>query len=89
MTATVMTDGQETQAVALLPSIGGRGLTLAFNVKFASAPTTVDYQLQTAMNNLDAEFFDIGSSMTATTGGLIVVPETLSTLRVSKFPVLA
>ena len=73
MDATVMTNGQETEAVALPPTPDGRGLDLAFEVIFAAAPSTVDYQLQVAMDNVDAEFFDIGSSMTANGGGITVV----------------
>ena len=73
MDATVMTDTQKTQAVALPPSPSGRGLDIAFDVVFASAPSSVDYQLQTAMNNVDAEFSDQGSSMTANGGGTTVV----------------
>ena len=71
MTATAMTDGQETEAVALPPTPDGRALTVAFEILFGSAPTTVDYQLQVAIDNLDASFFDIGSSMTATGGGIV------------------
>ena len=71
MDNTAMTDGQETEAVALPSTPDGQGLTVAFVVKFASAPATVDYQLQVAYNNVDAEFFDIGSTMTATTGGIV------------------
>lgn len=71
MDATVMTDGQETEAVALPQNINGQALTIGFEVIFAAAPSTVDYQLQIAMDNIDAEFFDIGSSMTATGGGIV------------------
>ncbi len=73
MSATVMTDGQKTEAVALPPNIGGGAIVLAFETLFASTPSAVDYQLQTAMNNVDAEFFDIGSSMTDNGGGITVV----------------
>jgi len=81
MNATVMNDGEETQAVALPPSPINRAIDLAFFVKFASNPPgTVDYQLQIAANNVDAEFFTIGSSMTnsETVGGLIVVPNVVA-----------
>lgn len=65
MDATVMTDGQETEAVALPPVNGGEGLTIAFEVKFASNPPgTVDYRLQLAFNNVDAEFQDVEPFMT-------------------------
>ncbi len=76
MTGTVMTDGQETQAIALPTSPTNRAIDLAFVAKFASDPPgTVDYQLQVAFNNVDAEFFDLGSSMTnsETVGGMIIV----------------
>ncbi len=80
MTATVMTDGQETQAVALPPSPINRAIDLAFFVKFASNPGAVDYQMQVAFNNVDAEFFDLGSAMTnsETVGGIIIVPDVVA-----------
>lgn len=74
--ATVMTDGQKTQAVSLPPSPTNRAIDLAFFAKFAANPPgTVDYQLQVAFNNIEAEFFDLGSSMTNTeeVGGMIIV----------------
>lgn len=71
--ATVMTDGQKTEAVALPPTPDGRGISVAFEVLFASAPSTVDYQLQVAFDNIDAEFFDNGSSMTANDGGITTI----------------
>jgi len=77
ITGIVTTDGQETEAVALPPTPDGRALTLMMFVRFASNPPgTVDYQLQVAMNNLDAEFFDIGASMTnsETVGGIVITP---------------
>jgi len=76
MDATVMSDGEETEAVALPPSIDGRGLDVSFDIKFASNPPgTVDYQLQIANENIDADFENTGSSMTNTEaiGGIIVV----------------
>ncbi len=75
MDATVMTDGQETEAVALPPTPDGQGLDLAFEVKFASAPTTVDYRLQVALNNIDAEFQDVSPFMTnaAAAGDIIAI----------------
>ena len=81
MDATVMTDGQETQAVALPPSPIKRALDLIFFAKFASnPPSTVDYQLQIALNNIDAEFFTIGSTMTnsETVGGQVIVPDVVA-----------
>lgn len=72
--ATVMTDGQKTEAVALPQSIGGRGIDISFDVKFASNPPgAVDYQLQISNLNVDANFEDLGSSMTNTEaiGGII------------------
>lgn len=82
MTATVMTDGQVTQAVALQPSPIKRALDLSFFVRFGGNPGgAVDYQMQISLvNNLDAEFFDIGSSMTnsETVGGIIVVTDVVA-----------
>lgn len=78
MTATVMTDGQKTQAVAIPPNTIRQGISLAFFAKFASNPGgTVDYQLQIAFNNVDAEFFVIGSTMTnsETVGGMVITSD--------------
>ncbi len=75
MDATVMTDGQQTIAVALPATPDGQALDLAFEVKFASAPTTVDYRLQLAFNNIDAEFQDVSPFMTTATaaGGIVAI----------------
>ena len=75
--AEVPTDGQESQAVAL-PFRKGKSLNLTLAVKFASAPTTVDYQLQVAMNNVDAEYQDLGTAITATGGGQITVADVVA-----------
>jgi len=76
MTATVMSDGEETQAVALPPSPNGQGIDLAFEVRFASNPPgAVDYRLQLAFNNVDAEFQDVSPFMTnsETIGGITAI----------------
>jgi len=82
MTATVMTDGQATQSIALPPSPINRAIDLAFFARFASNPPgAVDYQLQISLvNNVAAEFFDIGASMTnsETVGGIVVVTDVVA-----------
>ena len=68
-----LSDGEESIALAVPPRTG-RAVNITFTILFGSAPSTVDYLLQDAINNVDAEFYDIvGSNMTATGGGKITV----------------
>lgn len=69
-----LSDGEESIAVALPADAHTKGVDITFQILFGSAPTTVDYLLQVALNNLDASFFDIaGSNMTDTAGGKVTV----------------
>lgn len=68
----VPTDGQSSTAVAI-PQRTGKNVDLTFTIVFGSTPTTVDYQLQIAINNLDAEYYDLGTAITATGGGKITL----------------
>ena len=68
-----LSDAEESIAVAIPTDGTTRGADLTFTIVFGSAPTTVDYQLQVALNNVDAEYYDLGSPITATAGGKLTV----------------
>lgn len=79
--STAMTDGQETMAVALPPSPYHKAIDLIWFVKFAGNPSSaVDFQLQIALAQVDAEFFTIGSTMTnsETVGGQVIVADVVA-----------
>jgi len=69
-----LSDANESMAVALPNDGKTKGVDITFQVLFGSTPSTVDYLLQVALENLDASFFDIaGSNMTDTAGGKVTV----------------
>ena len=71
--AETLSNNDESIAVGV-PNGRGREVNITFTVVFGSAPASCDYVLQTALDNVDAEFFDVvGSNMTATAGGKITV----------------
>ena len=71
--AEALSDGEESIAVAIPPR-PGKQTNISFTIRFDSGtPTTVDYQLQVAVNNVDAEYYDIGSSMVDTAGGKVTI----------------
>ena len=70
--AETLSDGNESQAMAITC---GRGMNLICEVAFGSTPTTVNYQLQTAIVNADASFHDTGPAITATAGGAVTVAD--------------
>ena len=75
----VLSDNDESISVALPGSSGTRGgLDIMWQVTFASAPTTVDYRLQVAMTDEDAQYFDTGPSMTATAGGAVTIGDVVA-----------
>lgn len=76
--AEVLSDGNKSSAVALPPSPSGQGLDISYRISFASAPSTVDFNLQIAMNNVEAEFVDSGDAITSTSGGLVIVPNVVA-----------
>ena len=65
-----LSDGNQSQAMAI-PPIGS--IDIVWEVMFASTPSSVDYRLQTAITNVDANFHDTGPTMTANTGGAVTV----------------
>jgi hypothetical protein len=65
-----LTDDDASQAVALPPR---DELDLTWDIVFGSTPTTVDYRLQVAINNVDAEYYDLGTTITSTAGGKVTV----------------
>jgi len=68
-----LSDGNESIALAI-PQRSGEGQDITYTIVFASTPTTVDYLLQVAVNNIDAEFYDVvGSNITDTAGGKVTV----------------
>lgn len=67
--AETLSDNDESQAVAIPPDGNNRGADLTFTIIFGAAPTTVSYQLQVALNNVDAEYFDLGTPITDVAGG--------------------
>ncbi len=71
--AEALSDGEESIALAI-PRRTGKTSNITFTILFGSAPSTVDYLLQDALNNVDAEFYDIvGSNITDTAGGKLTV----------------
>ena len=76
ITGIVMTNGQQTAAVALPPSPAHRAIDLIWYIRFASNPPgAVDYQLEIAPNNVNTEFVLAGTAMTTSeiTGGQVIV----------------
>lgn len=72
--AEALSDAEASVAVALPLESRGGAVDITFDIEFGSTPTTVDYLLQIAMNNVDAEFYDIvGSNMTDTAGGKVTI----------------
>tara|TARA_R100000306_G_C4277724_1_gene93438 strand:- start:166 stop:528 length:363 start_codon:yes stop_codon:yes gene_type:complete len=71
--AETLSDGNESQAMALPASRGTQGVDLVWEVMFASAPSTVDYRLQSSLTNVDANFHDTGPTMTSNDGGAVTV----------------
>lgn len=69
--AETLSDNNESQAVAI--PLKKEGVSLTWTVLFGSTPTTVDYRLQVALNNVDAEYFDLGTTITDTAGGKVTV----------------
>lgn len=68
----VVVDTNTSIAVAVPPR-SGQFQSLTFTIAFGGVVTSVDYQLQVALLNVDAEFYDVGPSMTDIDGGKITV----------------
>lgn len=67
-----LSDGNESQAVALPQR--KVSLDLTWDITFVSGtPTTVDYRLQVALENVDAEYRDLGATITSTGGGKVTL----------------
>jgi hypothetical protein len=82
--AEVSTPSQAYQAFAVPKSsafAGQNGREITLNAKFPSAPASIKYNLQAAINNVDAEYTSLGTDLTAAGTNFFNLPNVYNFVR--------
>jgi hypothetical protein len=69
--AQTLSDGDKSTSVAIPYNKNGNNIW--WDLLFGSAPTTVSFILQVAMDNVEVSFHDTGDAVTAVGGGAITI----------------